>query len=144
MITLAFSLHYQSPQISDFGVYYHCGTSFALSPTLTDWMNNCQSSYTFQSAYYWTRSLLYTVPVGLSFGDNYLALKLFNVGIHILSIIIFYILIKKLYDKQTSLLAIIILIINPEWWFTLTLATSDNLTVLCVTLFLLLSLYHYC
>jgi hypothetical protein len=52
--TLSWALFFNSTQISDFGVYFRCGTTSHHS--LQEWLSNCQSAYLNQNITYWLRS----------------------------------------------------------------------------------------
>lgn len=121
--TLIWSLLYNSMQGSDFGIYFRCGAQL-LQP------NECQSKYIDLGNVYIDRSRYYTAPIGVLFGENYLALKIYNALLHILSFFLLWLIVRKHLGRQAALLAVLLYGLNPERWYAVTLATPDNLAQL--------------
>ena len=132
-VTFSWAMFFDSIQVSDFGIYYRCGIG-PIPHSLEDWINICQSQYLKKNLIYWNRSLLYTYPFGLVFGSDYEGLKLYNATLHILTLAIWFIGIREAYNSKIACLAAIFLGIYPEFWYSTTLATTDNLAILCLCL----------
>ena len=134
LATIAWTLLLSSAQVSDFGIYFRCG--MIPHATLSEWTNNCQSTFLSHNDVYWKRSFFYTHLIGLIFGQSYVAMKVSNVFLHCAAAIIWFIGIRRLYGPRIALLSTILLSAYPEYWFTLTLATTDNAVMVCVVTFL--------
>jgi hypothetical protein len=134
--SLGWALCFDSVQISDFGVYFRCGT--APHTSLTEWVSICQSKYLHTNLIYWNRSLLYTFIAGKFAGANYLFLKIYNVVWHAATLILWFFGIRYYYGARLATIATALLMVYPEWWFTLTLATTDNVALFFLIAFLLL------
>lgn len=120
-----------SQQLSDFGVYLRCGDDFWRGATsFRDWTHRCQSLTIPGNITYWRRSLLYTLPLGLAGAGSYVAVKLFNLALHVVTVIAFLHVTKRWLTRPQRFAATVALILFPEFWFTTTLATSDNLALL--------------
>jgi hypothetical protein len=131
------ALAFDSNQSSDFGIYYRCGTS--LGAGLHDWMESCRSHYFYQPDYtYWSRALVYSAPFGLLFGDNYAAFKLYNAALHAATLALLFYGVRSLAGARAALVALLVLGLYPEWFFSVTVATPDNLAVGLIVGFLLL------
>ena len=126
---------FNSGQVSDFGVYYRCGISVGYD--IADWLAKCQSAYLEDNSTYWVRSYFYSSVIGLLFADNYLAFKLANVFLHCLTLVIWFFGVGRYYGVGVSVISTLILAVFPEYWFSTTLVTTDNVAVLMVVLFLL-------
>jgi hypothetical protein len=134
--SLGWVLCFDSVQISDFGVYFRCGTMPHTS--LTEWVSICQSKYMHSNLIYWNRSLLYTFIAGKFAGANYLFFKIYNVVWHAATLILWFFGIRYYYGARVAAIATALLMVYPEWWFTLTLATTDNVALFFLIAFLLL------
>ncbi|QBP73987.1 hypothetical protein E2K99_02695 [Herbaspirillum huttiense] len=127
----------QSNQVSDFGVYFRCGAEHVQnSSSLLDWSKKCESSWLPGFATYWRRSLLYTLPLGWISSGSYIALKLFNGVCHILAIALIYLYVSREAGSKAGFIAAIALCFHPEFWFSATIATSDNLVIVLELVFL--------
>lgn len=135
LASLGWAVRFDSMQVSDFGVYYRCGTE--PHGTLSAWIAACQSHYLHPNLVYWLRTLLYTTPFGLAFGANYPALKLYNVVLHAATLGVLFAGLRETWGRAAALVGIVALGCYPEWWFTLTLASTDNAALLCIVAFLL-------
>jgi hypothetical protein len=136
LATFLWAWHFDSVQISDFGVYFRCGSE--ISSNIAKWVDDCQSQYLHKNLIYWTRSLLYTAPIEFLAGADYTILKLWNAGLHSATIALWYVGLRHYYGPRTATIATGFLVFYPEWWFTLTLATTDNVILLFVVAFTLL------
>lgn len=134
--TIAWAILFNSNQVSDFGVYFRCGT--ARHSTMQQWLSNCQSAYLDPNSTYWLRSFFYSAPVGALFPDSYDALKLLNAGLHIATVTVWAFGIRHYYGPRIALISSAIFCFYPEYWFTTTLATTDNAALLCIAIFILL------
>ncbi|MHC8349695.1 ArnT family glycosyltransferase [Pseudomonas sp. RT4P38] len=129
-------LFFDTVQNSDFGVYYKCGT--AISSDTLQWLENCQSKYLHENLIYWSRSLLYTSLFSWVGGDSYFELKLFNAALHIVTSIVWYFGVRSFYGAKVATISSLCVLFYPEWWFTSTIATTDNAAVLFIVSFLCL------
>ncbi|WP_288392217.1 glycosyltransferase family 39 protein [uncultured Herbaspirillum sp.] len=124
---LAWTILIDSNQISDFGIYFRCGADFAEgASSALDWSKQCESPWIPGFAMYWRRSLLYTLPIGWLSNGSYLILKLANAGFHIAAVVLLYRYVRKELGLRAGIVAAIALCFYPEFWFSSTLATSDN------------------
>ncbi len=135
-IKLLWIIFFDSAQVSDFGIYFHCGISQAKSLQIS--INECQSSFLEPNSTYWLRSFFYSFPISVIFGDDYAGFKLSNLLIHIVTIVIWYVGINRFYGPRVALVSSILLALYPEYWFTITLVSTDNLVILFVVLFILI------
>jgi hypothetical protein len=135
--TVAWAVAFDSNQSSDFGIYYRCGTQ--LKPQLFAWMESCRSNYFHQPDYtYWSRSLVYSAPFGLLAGDNYPLFKLYNAALHVATLALLYFGVRRMAGTRAACVALLLLGLYPEWFFSITVATPDNIVVLFLVGFLLL------
>lgn len=126
----AWALTKVSHQVSDFGVYLRCGAPlWQKADSFQQWMQQCQSAWLPGNPAFWRRALLYTLPIGMLGGDEYLTLKLVNAGLHLAAVIALYHVVAHWTSRQQGILAAAALAIFPEYWFTTSLATSDNLVI---------------
>lgn len=126
-----------SQQVSDFGVYFRCGAEYwKTAPSPRAWMKLCESAWLPGSPTYWRRSLLYTFPIGIISNGSYFALKIFNAAFHLFAVAALYRLVCRHIGKSQGVLAAATLAIYPEFWFATPLATSDNLTILLIVIWL--------
>lgn len=132
----AWGLMFNSGQPSDFGVYYRCG--IAAGSGMSEWLGKCQSAYLNDNSTYWLRSYFYSALIGRVFGDNYVAFKLANVLLHCLTLIAWFLGVRKFYGAGAAVASVVILAAFPEYWFATSLVTTDNAAILMVVLFLLL------
>lgn len=130
------ALKFDSIQVSDFGVYFRCGTEKHID--VHAWIISCQSKYLNPNLIYWSRSLLYSIPFGLFSGPSYDAFKLYNASFHAATIALWFFGLRHYYGSRIAIIATLILALYPEWWFTTTLVTSDNSAIFFITGFLLL------
>ncbi|WP_145925362.1 hypothetical protein [Bordetella sp. H567] len=136
VVQFAWAGIYDSVQNSDFGVYWTCGSRARWD--FVTWIASCQSEYLRPSLTYWTRSLFYTGllnGIGLS---SYVDLKLANVLLHLVALTIWFVGVRRWYGERVATCTTILLAVFPEFWFTTTLASTDNAAVIFVVLFLLL------
>lgn len=134
LVSLCWAWRFDSVQASDFGVYFRCGS--APRGNLSQWIHACQSDYLQPNLIYWTRSLLYSVPFGIVAGANYPAFKLYNALLHGATLLVWYFGLRHYGGPRAATVATVLLVLYPEWWFTLTLATTDNMALFCVAIFL--------
>lgn len=127
---------FDSGQVSDFGVYFQCGTM--PFTTLDQWIANCQSAYLQPNSIYWVRSFFYSSSIGKLFGDNYNTFKIVNAALHIITILIWFLGIRHYYGPRIALVSSALFSFYPEYWFTTTLITPDNAVMLVVVIFILL------
>lgn len=132
---LLWILFFDSAQISDFGVYFRCGISQAKSLQLA--VNECQSSVLELNSTYWVRSFFYSFPIGVMFNENYTGFKLSNALLHIITINIWYFGVQRSYGPRVALVSSALFVLYPEYWFTVTLVSTDNAALLFVVLFIL-------
>lgn len=123
--SVAWAVAYSSPQIGDHGVYWRCGTHFQLP--IATWLDHCRGTYLPSANVYGQRALVYTVPIARLFANSYLALKLVNAGLHILTAATLWQVTARAVGARGGFLALMLLATQPEWWFTLTLAAGENL-----------------
>lgn len=129
---------WSTPQIGDFGVYWRCGTMVPWSPG--HWMQTCKTAYLDAVGVYGKRSFVYTLPIGLIFGPEPLALKAVNAALHISAACLVYLFLIRKLGAKAACLGLLVLSLQPEWWYTLTVATPDNLAVPLILLsFILIS-----
>lgn len=134
---IGWALLVSSQQISDFGVYFRCGAeNWRAAASIQDWMQKCHSAWLPGVSTYWRRSLLYTLPVGILGNGSYLLLKLYNAALHLATVAILYRLVADRAGRAQGVLAAAALAIYPEYWFSTSLATSDNLALLLLVLWL--------
>lgn len=137
VFTFVWAYSYDSIQNSDFGLYYRCGVS--LRDALPKWISNCQSNYFYiPDKVYWTRSLIYSAPFGALFGDNYSLFKLYNAGLHVLTMALLFFGLKAYRGPRVATIALLLFGLYPEWLYSVTVATPDNLALFFVIAFLLL------
>ena len=127
VITMIWAIAYSSPQVGDHGVYWRCASDFRFP--LTEWFSSCRGSYLEDPLVYGKRSLAYTLPLGILKLD-YSEFKLWNAFIHIVTIIVFYLVAQRAMGEKGGTLATILFVIQPEWWYTITVASADNLALL--------------
>lgn len=132
---VCWTLTFNSGQVSDFGIYYRCG--IASGHDLSAWLDRCQSAYLAENSTYWKRSLFYSSPIAWLFGDGYRAFKGANAALHALTLLAWFLGVRRFYGNGVASAAMVLLCLYPEFWFAITLITPDNATVLCVALFLL-------
>lgn len=133
---------YSSHQLSDFGVYYRCGTDYVQQwHSAKGWTEACSGAYLPGFSSYWRRSLLYSLPIGwLTGGGSYVAFKVANALAHLLAVLLLYRGVTGVLGRRAGLLAASALAVYPEFWFATSLATSDNFAVpVLVALLLLLA-----
>jgi len=137
LLLAAWTAWFGSQQTSDFGVYFRCGTrDFAGAASWADWLARCQSAWMPETRLFWSRAILYVWPLGLVAGDGYGALKTWNVLLHLATVAGVYAVAGRWWGPRVGAIAAALLALWPEWWFTTTLATSDNLAVGGCVLFL--------
>lgn len=134
--TIVWVVLWATPQIGDFGVYWRCGTMMPWSPS--DWMQACKTTYLDAVGIYGKRSFVYTLPIGVLFGSNPVALEVLNAFLHILTAVMVYQVLCSRLGVKPAFLGLLILSLQPEWWYTLTIATPDNLAVPLVFICLIL------
>jgi hypothetical protein len=66
-------------QPDDFGICFRCGLQSGAAGAIR-W-DFCRSFYSDLGTLSWTRSALYTFPIGVLFGESYLALRLSNAAL---------------------------------------------------------------
>lgn len=137
IITVCWVLYFDSHQVSDFGVYFRCGTEFA-SPwtSLSDWSSRCESAWLPGFATYWRRSLLYSLPIGWLADHSYLGFKVANALLHIATVVLLYRGVSTAFGQSAGLFSAALLAIYPEFWFVTTVVSSDNLAVLILVGFI--------
>lgn len=136
-VVLVWTLMVSSQQISDFGVYLRCGSDFWTdSKSFRDWTHTCQSVTLPGNITYWRRSLLYTLPLGLTGMGSYTALKSLNLVLHVATVAALFYVTKRWMGRSESFAASVALVLYPEFWFTTTLAASDNLALLLLIVWL--------
>ncbi|OUL88675.1 ArnT family glycosyltransferase [Paraburkholderia hospita] len=136
LAVLLWAWHYDSKQWGDLGVYYRCGTSdLQTAHTIREWMTRCQGKAIGETSAFWMRSLLYTLPFGAVFGNHYLLFKLFNALAHIATVFVLYRVVESFFNARTALITTVLFALNPEWWFTTTIAVGDNLSMLGLVVF---------
>ncbi|RIJ07339.1 hypothetical protein DXT77_25565 [Pseudomonas sp. 91RF] len=128
---------FDSGQVSDFGVYYRCGTGDHSS--LQAWLENCQSQYLTKNSTYWLRSFFYSSAIGQLIGGDYSTFKVVNALVHMATVVVWYYGVRASYGVRVASLSSVLLALYPEYWFTTTLVTTDNFAVLCVALFILMA-----
>lgn len=137
VLLLAWALNVSSEQSSDFGVYFRCGAdSWKNASSLRDWTRLCQGAWLPGNPTYWRRSLLYTLPIGMLGSGSYLGLKLANLVLHALATFWLYRVVRPRLGAPQAFTAAAALALYPEYWFTTSLATSDNLVVLLLVVWL--------
>lgn len=137
LVLAAWTLTMVSQQISDFGVYLRCGAPiWAKANSFEQWTQQCQSAWLPGNPTYWRRSLLYTLPIGMLGGNEYLTLRLANAGLHIAAVVALYRVVAHWTSRRQGILAAATLAIFPEYWFTTSIATSDNLVIPLLILWL--------
>lgn len=129
-------LKFDSVQVSDFGVYFRCGTE--KHSNISAWITSCQSKYLNENLIYWSRSLLYSIPFGIFSGADYDAFKIYNASLHVATIVTWFLGLRYYFGSRIAITATLILTVYPEWWFTTTLVTSDNSAIFFIVAFLLL------
>lgn len=134
--TFWWAWHFDTVQNSDFGIYFRCGRH--VGSDIGQWIDACQSAYLHKNLVYWGRSLLYTAPLNAISDGSYPALKLFNAALHAATTVLWFLGLRHYYGARTATVASVLLALYPEWWFTTTLATTDNAAVLCIVAFVLL------
>jgi hypothetical protein len=135
---LAWTITVDSNQVSDFGVYFRCGTEYT-SPwnSIQAWAGRCESSWLPGFASYWRRSLLYSLPIGWLSSGTYLGFKLANSGLHVAAIALLYRGVNASFGHAAGLFSATLLVIYPEFWFAATIVCSDNLVVVILIAFIL-------
>lgn len=137
VVTFVWAIAFDSIQASDFGIYYRCGTH--LQSDLAAWMSSCRSHFFYQpDNTYWTRSLAYSAPFGVLLGDNYPLFKIYNASLHGLTMALLFFWLGRFKGPRVATIALLVFGIYPEWFYSVTLATPDNLALLFVVSFLLL------
>jgi hypothetical protein len=136
-LLIGWTLTVSSQQISDFGVYFRCGAEdWKTAGAIQEWMQKCHSAWLPGFSPYWRRSLLYTLPIGILGNGSYLVLKLCNSALHLGAVAAIYRLVADRVTRSQGIVAAAALAIYPEYWFTTSLATSDNLAILLIILWL--------
>ncbi|SAI67140.1 Uncharacterised protein [Bordetella ansorpii] len=125
------TFYYSSHQVSDFGVYFRCGSDYVRDWTsLQDWTRQCTGEYLPGFATYWRRSLLYSLPIGwVSGGGSYLAFKIANALAHLIAVALLYRGVRQALGRRAGVLAAAALALYPEFWFSTSLVVSDNFAV---------------
>lgn len=137
LVVAAWTATTVSQQISDFGVYLRCGAPIWDKATdLRQWTQQCHSAWLPGNPTYWRRSLLYTLPIGMLGGNEYLTLRLVNAALHIAAVFALYHVVAHWTSRRQGILAAAALAIFPEYWFTTSIATSDNLVIPLLILWL--------
>ncbi|RXV73310.1 hypothetical protein D1006_13875 [Burkholderia stabilis] len=137
VVTFVWAIAFDSSQASDFGIYYRCGTH--LQSDLAAWMSSCRSHFFYQpDNTYWTRSLVYSAPFGVLLGDHYPLFKIYNASLHGLTMALMFFGLARLKGPRVATIALLVFGVYPEWFYSVTLATPDNLALLFVVSFLLL------
>lgn len=131
-----FILLFDSRQVSDFGVYYRCGGLINKFPSIAAWVDSCRSHFLPDPGLYWRRSALYTALIFKTFGVSNIALKIGNLFIHVATLGIYYVVIKSIANRPLAVLATALLSFYPELWYSITLASPDNVAPLSITLLL--------
>ncbi|VWC05505.1 hypothetical protein BLA14095_04974 [Burkholderia lata] len=135
--TYVWALIYDSNQSSDFGLYYRCGVR--VPDSLTVWIADCRSHFFYHADNtYWVRALVYSAPFGAIFGENYPAFKLYNATLHAATMAVLFFGLQALKGPRAATVALLLLGTYPEWLYSVTVATPDNLAILLVVSFLLL------
>ena len=127
LVVLVWVALWSTPQIGDFGVYWRCGTLVPWSPE--HWMQSCKTAYLDAVGVYGKRSFVYTLPIGLIFGSEPVALKIVNAALHIVTVWLAYYALMRQLGAKAACLGLLVLSLQPEWWYTLTIATPDNVAV---------------
>jgi hypothetical protein len=125
LVNFFISIRFDSILSSDFGVYFNCG--IASNQGMENWIRGCQSHYLHQNLIYWDRSLFYTTLFNYIFGLNYQGLKLYNAAWQSLSLIIWYLLLRRFYSSRVATIATLLFSLYPERLFAVTLSTTDNI-----------------
>jgi hypothetical protein len=128
-------LMFDSIQGSDFGVYYRCGQHFSIP--IETWAKSCQSAYMSTNSIFWIRSLFYSVPLLGGGTLDYTALKLGNAALHALALLAVTKAVYEHHGSRSASVTALALGLNPEWWYSLTLASSDNIAVPAIAIALL-------
>lgn len=137
VLLIGWALLVSSQQISDFGAYFRCGAeNWRAAVSIQDWMQKCHSAWLPGVSTYWRRSLLYTLPIGMLGSGSYLVLKLYNAALHLATVAVLYRLVADRVGRAQGVVAAGALAIYPEYWFSTSLATSDNLALLLLVLWL--------
>lgn len=127
---------FDARQVSDFGVYYRCGSLIGKLPSIAAWVDSCRSHFLPDPGLYWRRSALYTAPIFKIFGVGNVALKIGNLCIHIGTLGVYYVVIRSIANRPLALLATALFGFYPELWYSITLASPDNVAPLSITLLL--------
>lgn len=136
LATFWWAWHFDTVQHSDFGIYFRCGA--AASRDTEEWISACQSAYLHKNLIYWLRSILYTAPLELVAGDKYFILKIYNAALHNATIALWFFGLRHYYGARIATIASVLFTLYPEWWFTTTLATTDNAALFFIVAFTLI------
>lgn len=130
VLVVTWAVLVQSNQVSDFGVYYRCGGEFIPRPwSFHGWAAACESQWLPGYAFYWRRSVLYGLPIGM-LGLSLLGWKLLNAGLHLAAVCLLYRYLVAPAGRAAAMMASCLLALFPEFWFSTTLASPDNVVPL--------------
>jgi hypothetical protein len=104
-------------QVNDFGYYLQCGVHVARTGS--------PNGSSFCDGAYWKRSVFYTYPLVLLFGQSLLAIKLANVLLATLTSWIFYLAARIMFGARVAAIALAFFIWQPDLWYSMTLASHD-------------------
>jgi hypothetical protein len=130
LTTFAWAWLFDSAQYSDFGIYYRCGAQNGSA--FPNWLEICQSGYLRRNLIFWSRSLLYTTPLFALGSESYSSLKLLNAVLQSAGLAAIYGFACAMGSPKFGFWALLLYLVNPERWFSVTLATSDHVALLLV------------
>lgn len=126
-LNLVVALVFVTNQPDDFGIYYRCGLQSGAAGAIR--LEACRSIYSDLGTVFWTRSAFYTFPIGLLFGESYLALRLSNAALQSGFLLGIWWLARSRIGPRAPVLALPLAILSPERLHAIPLATSDNLAL---------------
>jgi hypothetical protein len=135
-VNLFVALVFVTNQPDDFGIYYRCGLQSGAAGAIR-W-DVCRSFYSDLGTVFWTRSALYTFPIGALFGESYLALRLSNAALQSGFLLGIWWLARSRIGPRAPVIALPLAILSPERLHAIPLATSDSLALPVLVLGLLL------
>jgi hypothetical protein len=119
-------------QVRDFRIYWEAGKRMAAG----EWgfLMNPQDSMTSLVA---QRALMFTYPIAKWIGISQTSLEVSNVLIQIVTTIMCYVFVARMFNSKVALCSVPFLFLNPELWFATTTASHETPSILWIVLIFL-------
>ncbi len=116
-------------QASDYGTYWEAGKRMA-----TGERNIFQNPQDSMSSIVAERALMFAYPVAKWIGSSQASLEMSNVLIQIVTIVMFYVVVARIFNSKVALCSVPFLVLNPELWFATTTASHETPSILWIVL----------